>query len=629
MHRGRAAIRLFAIFLLLTGFCLPVCFPVALALPEKSSGTSLPSKESGPEKAAPRAFAWPSPAAEETESPPREWSIKAYKPPSALRDILLDKAASFTGLPGPGKPGSGLSLPSSETLRPGYDPFTGEYFRLFDHRPDQGNAHSSPLMGSETTDMVLSRGLSWASGLVNSRAESLLTSLADGARARLNFLIDGDGRLNGEGDVLLPLYDWTYSTIFTQLGLRTMTVNGGESSGQIRWIGNFGLGQRWYPFALDEQNAGNLMLGYNLFLDYDFTRSHQRGGAGLEVQADWLKLSSNYYWPLSGWKNSRDFDDRFIEERPARGWDARARAYLPFYRPLALTGSYTRWYGDHVGVFGPDSLEKNPRIWSYGLEFTPIPLLNAFVRQQSTEQGRTDSEIGLNLVYRFDLSAEDQLNPAKVAEAHSVSGSRHDFVDRENKIILEYRAKQDYRIEYLGREGDNSFRFRITKAFGGYAAGESVTVRVGGPWLAQQASPPPDGFLARTLAGLNALADELIFARFAHAGVSSKEYITDGRGEFLLALDPDALPRDGRVSVVVRVGNSEAEFTLQGTPSVYSLEASPGSLTQNAATTVTFTLKQGETPVAGKSLTFAANPNFSGLPSGAQTTGASGQITVS
>ncbi|MDR2055485.1 MAG: inverse autotransporter beta domain-containing protein, partial [Desulfovibrio sp.] len=592
---------------------------------------------------------------------------------SSLRDVLLKQAAAFVGVPAPANSGmgtdEGLGFHQDGTarragtdfdgrraaafmtsglgydpqnpdsvFRPGYNPFTGEYFRFFDYTPARRNASQLMLLGGGTQDAAgspfLSRGLSWASGLANSMAESLLAGLADGTQARLNFLVNVDGEVSGEGDVLFPLYDGKHTTVFTQMGARSMAVNSGEAAGQTRWIGNFGLGQRWYPFARDEKDAGDLMLGYNIFLDNDFTRSHQRGGAGLELQADWLKLSSNYYWPLSSWKRSRDFDGNFVEERPARGWDLRAKAYLPFYRNVALTGSYTQWYGEHVGMFGPDRLEKDPRVWSYGIEFTPFPLLTAFVRQRQTERGRTDTEFGLNFVYRFGMDEREQASHAKVAELRTVSGSRHDFVDRENKIILEYRAKRDYRIEYLGRAGDNLFRFRVTKTFGGYAAGATVTVNTGGTWLALRDAPPSSGgFLARVAAAIRAFVDGLVSARTAHAGVSSKQYVTDGRGEFLVRLDPASLPSDGRVTVTARIGNSEASFTLLGTPAAYTLEMTSATpalpLTQNAAANVVFTVTQGGSPVgAGVSVTFAANPNFSNLPTAAQTTNSSGQFTV-
>ncbi|MDR1125438.1 MAG: inverse autotransporter beta domain-containing protein, partial [Deltaproteobacteria bacterium] len=552
-------------------------------------------------------------------SPGEGTSADAPPAPASLEDILMKQAAAAVGLPAPTKTGAADNETPLFLLD---DPD-----RLYRSSISRNGRSAAPRSGTLESDDFLSHGLSWMSGLANSSAESLLTGPVEGAQARVNFLLDGDGRLNGEADVLFPLYDGIHTTLFTQMGARTMSVNGGEASGQLRWIGNFGLGQRWYPLALDETDAGNWMLGYNVFLDNDFTRSHQRGGVGLEAQADWLKLSSNYYWPLSGWKDSPDFDGHFIEERAARGWDARVKAWLPSYRNIALTGSYARWYGDHVGLYSLDSLENNPRIWSYGVEYTPVPQLTAFFRQQNSEQGKTHAEFGLNFTYRFDLSAKEHVSHAKVRELRTVSGSRHDFVDRENKIILEYRARQDYRIGLLRRTGDNEFRFRVTKAFAGYAAGMNVTVSTGGAWLAQSVPLPPDGFLARAAAALN----DLISVRSAYAGVLSKQYVTDGRGEFLLRLDPDTLPPDGRVSVIVQVENTEAEFTLQGTPASYTLEMTAATLplAQGTPADVTFTVKQdGQAVTSSKSLTFAANANFPALPSGAQTTSASGTLTV-
>jgi hypothetical protein len=225
-----------------------------------------------------------------------------------------------------------------------------------------------------------------------------------------------------------------------------MAVSGGESDGEDRWIGNFGLGQRWFPAAKDEKDAGDWMIGYNAFFDYDFTRDHQRGGVGVEVQYDWLHLASNYYFPLSDWKGSKDFESLFVEERPAEGWDARVKAYLPFYRNVAFTGAYTQWYGDHVGMFGHRNLEKDPRVWSYGVEYTPIPLVSGFITQRSTEQGRTETEYGLNFTYHFNMPWDEQVSHSKVAEMRTVSGSRHEFVDRENRIILEYRTNSTISI---------------------------------------------------------------------------------------------------------------------------------------------------------------------------------------
>ncbi|MDR2124463.1 MAG: inverse autotransporter beta domain-containing protein, partial [Desulfovibrio sp.] len=508
----------------------------------------------------------------------------------------------------------------------GYDPLTGRY----DPSRDGRSSDTRQVDIFSSSQAAQDRVLSWGMGALNSAGEAAVSSFIRGARARLNYTLDDNGKLRGDGDVLLPLYDGRYTTIFAQAGLRSMDVSGGNADGQDRWIGNFGLGERWFPAAKDEMDAGDWMIGYNAFYDIDFTRAHRRGGVGVEAQFDWLRLSSNSYFPLSGWKGSYDFDRRFVEERPAAGWDTRLKAYLPFYRNMALTGSFTQWFGEHVGMFGPSRLEKNPKVWSYGLEYTPIPLVSGFLTQRTTQRGETETEYGLHFTYRFDMPWDEQTRHSKVAEMRSVSGSRHEFVDRENRIILEYRAKQDYQIEYLGGDGDNGFRFRVLKTFGGYAAGQAVTVNTGGNWLTQHNPRPPDGFVSRFVAALGAFVDEIVSVRSASAGVSSKSYVTDGQGEFLLRLDSIDLPPDGLITVTVSIGNSSASFELRGKSDPYKLEMNPATLVENTQTAVTFTVLRGGTPAAaGTSVTFTANDRFTGLPSSEQKTGSDGTIPVS
>jgi hypothetical protein len=104
-------------------------------------------------------------------------------------------------------------------------------------------------------------------------------------------------------------------------------------------------------------------------------------------------------------------------------------------------------------MFGHQNLEKDPRVWSYGIEYTPVPLVSGFITQRSTARGRTDTEFGLNFTYHFGMPWDDQTAHSKVAELRTVSGSRHEFVDRENRIVLEYKAKHGSStgyIEYLG-----------------------------------------------------------------------------------------------------------------------------------------------------------------------------------
>ncbi|MDR1488110.1 MAG: inverse autotransporter beta domain-containing protein, partial [Deltaproteobacteria bacterium] len=173
-------------------------------------------------------------------------------------------------------------------------------------------------------DRFLQMALSAGNSAVNSWAEGWLRGYGQ-ARVSLNF--DRYGEFQGYADLLLPIFDSERTSLFSQIGFRTMPND--------RVIGNLGLGQRWFF-------GENIALGGNLFLDYDFTRSHLRGGVGVEFWADWLRLSSNYYAPLTNWKSSKDYDAALVQERPARGWDARVVGYLPFYRNLGLTGSFEK-----------------------------------------------------------------------------------------------------------------------------------------------------------------------------------------------------------------------------------------------------------------------------------------------
>jgi hypothetical protein len=181
-----------------------------------------------------------------------------------------------------------------------------------------------------------------------------------------------------------------------------------------------------------------------------------------------LRFSSNAYVPISGWRDSRDFDRRFrethpgkrMEERPARGWDAHVEAALPFYPGLAFTGGLTQWYGDKVDALGHGTLEKDPRVWDYGVKYTPFPLFTASVTQRNTEGGRQDTVVGLSLTYRFGMPWSQQINPARVKDLATVSGARYEFVKRENRMPL---ARRERRVE--GGGGSSEGGSELTLAF--------------------------------------------------------------------------------------------------------------------------------------------------------------------
>lgn len=444
-------------------------------------------------------------------------------------------SGSFDGRRAAGYASHGLGYGQSGRYGAADDPLRADSWDMDDSMDGRAAAGRTSMDGygllgaADPHDYLMQRGLNHGMGFLNSMGEAALGGLTDNGRARLNFMTDWDGKLNGEGDVLLPWYDGKYTTVFSQFGARTMNAEDSRD----RWIGNLGLGQRWYPFATggdapgDNVDSGNWMLGYNAFYDHDFTRGHQRGGVGLEGQYDWLRISPNYYFPVSGWKDSEDFDGDFVKERAAEGWDVRVKGYLPFYRNVALTGAFTQWYGDHVGMFGAGHLEKDPKVWSYGLEYTPVPLVSGFVNQRNTERGRTDTEFGLRLTYLFGMPWDQQTSHDKVAELRTVQGSRHEFVDRENRIILEYKAKSNYHVEFTGRDG-NVFSFRIRNGFDEYMAGQTVRVTASGVTSLAQARTVPATFLARA----GDVLGGLFSVREAHAATLSQVYTTGRDGTF-------------------------------------------------------------------------------------------------
>ena len=486
----------------------------------------------------------------------------------------LDMALGLVGLPGTGGASAeGLSAYEQAWQRQsGLKTTYGERYR---RNPDgsYGTQGSSQWNSGNIGEQLLEQALSAGSGYFSSWAEGFLGGYG---KARISVRVNDDGDFTGSGDFLVPWYDSEFTTFFTQVGLRTMTGD--------RVIGNFGLGQRFFP-------SENFALGYNLFIDQDFSRNHTRGGIGVEAWYDWLRLAANYYNPISGWKGSRDYDHRLVEERPAEGFDLKLTGYLPFYRNLAVTGGVEKWKGDHVGSFGRDDVvQKDPKVWSYGLEWTPAPVVSASVQQRHSG-GQRETQFGLTFNYHFDMPWEDQLTSATVAEMRTVDGSRHDFVSRQNEMILEYRAKNNaYRIEYLGRIRINEFRFHLVDGLGQSVSGRAVQVAAVG-------------------------------AAFT-GGVLSAVFNTNGRGEFIMALDTvTSTP----VTVTVTAGSNTQTFTLtQATLTGLSIAtASPlPNATENVAYTQTLTAGGGTGPytfaVTGGALpaglTLTSGGAFSGAP---------------
>jgi hypothetical protein len=309
---------------------------------------------------------------------------------------------------------------------------------------------SSTVLDADVSQVgvsLLRQALSAGSSSFNTWAEGWLSGYG---KAKVNVTPSLDGNVTGSIDFLTPIYDSELTAVISQFGLRTMP---GE-----RIIGNMGLGQR---FFIDD-----MAFGYNAFLDQDFTRGHVRGGLGLELWYDWVRVSGNYYRPLSRWQASKDLDGRYIQERPAEGWDARLTGYLPFYKQLAVNTAVEQWLGDYVAPFGVhDRLYKEPKVYVVGLDWTPVPLVSVSGETRSSKD-HTETRVGLSLNYYFGVPLEEQLTASNVTELRSIENSRHDFVNRQNEMILEYRATPGkYLIKVFSR-GNNTLEVVVTDFFG-------------------------------------------------------------------------------------------------------------------------------------------------------------------
>jgi hypothetical protein len=194
-----------------------------------------------------------------------EASASSASPVVSAETSVLNQAFGLLGLPGlGGSENESDKLSVYELARTTY----GSNADIYNWNPDGSYGRQSSSLvqfnPGSLSERLLQQAVSAGSGAMTSWAEGWLGGYG---KARLNLSLNLEGHVTGSCDFLLPLYDTEGTTVFSQLGLRTMSGD--------RVIGNFGLGQR---FFLSE----NLAVGYNGFLDYDFTRTHSRGGVGLE-----------------------------------------------------------------------------------------------------------------------------------------------------------------------------------------------------------------------------------------------------------------------------------------------------------------------------------------------------------
>ncbi|EJB4908141.1 inverse autotransporter beta domain-containing protein [Escherichia coli] len=291
-------------------------------------------------------------------------------------------------------------------------------------------------------DMNSEQASGMARGWASSEASGAMTDwLNNFGTARISLGVDEDFSLkNSQFDFLHPWYDTPDYLLFSQ-----HTLHRTDDRTQI----NTGLGWRHF--------TSSWMSGINLFFDHDLSRYHSRAGLGAEYWRDYLKLSSNAYIGLTGWRSAPELDYDY-EARPANGWDLRAEGWLPAWPQLGGKLVYEQYYGDEVALFDKNDRQSNPHAITAGLNYTPFPLLTLSAEQRQGKQGENDTRFAVDLTWQPSSSMQKQLNPDEVAERRSLAGSRYDLIDRNNNIVLEYRKKELIRLSLLdpvkGKSGE-------------------------------------------------------------------------------------------------------------------------------------------------------------------------------
>lgn len=134
----------------------------------------------------------------------------------------------------------------------------------------------------------------------------------------------------------------------------------------------------------------------------------------------------------------RDYD-----ERPANGFDIRAEGYLPDYPQIGAFAKYEQYFGDGVNLSNTASsneLKNNPSVSTFGLSYTPIPLIT--FKGQTSRGDSSDSQVGMELSYRFGVPLSQQLKAENVDLMRSLAGNRYEFVDRNYNIVMQYRKQE-------------------------------------------------------------------------------------------------------------------------------------------------------------------------------------------
>ena len=196
------------------------------------------------------------------------------------------------------------------------------------------------------------------------------------------------------------------------------------------------IGGAYRYLTVDER----YLLGANLFYDHQWPHNHSRVSVGVDAKAENLNLAANYYYPLSGWKDSRrDSDGNEYEERALEGYDVEVGYNTPFLPALSIFGKGYQYYRKTDEDIRGLELSAEYQVHDHFL------LKGSLIEENGGRDG-----VELSLQYSVPLYDTEKPNLA-LADIEPAIGNPFasqrakifEKVRRENRIRVEERLKVD------------------------------------------------------------------------------------------------------------------------------------------------------------------------------------------
>jgi len=211
-----------------------------------------------------------------------------------------------------------------------------------------------------------------------------------------------------------PIYETEdkIHTTFTQIS--AFTQNGTTT-------GNFGLGYR--QLVADKK----VLLGTNVFYDYEFPYGNQRTSVGGEVRSSVGELNVNYYVGTSGWVNGANG----VQEKSLGGYNAELAVALPYMPTTQIRANTFSW----TGVSGL----PNTNGTKYSLTGAIWAGLNLDLGRVMYNNGAMPNSSYAKLVWIFGGDISPNQKQFKFTnqpyELTSMEDRRYEKVRRENLIV--------------------------------------------------------------------------------------------------------------------------------------------------------------------------------------------------